>query len=220
MNVFFLSCLFNGIVSFSLQISTVWSLTKAVRIENLPLLPWIIIWQPIIQCPSDSFPWAFLRKSAVVRKTFCSRGILHKFQLATNCTRYNITTSATSSPGDVLHLHFVSYVRTHEVACAPFTAYHVPTLTLSVLNPEYVGIWSSGHWTTCDVINLHVSQPFRLHSDGANRKKHAPFLVQNRCINRPTHLELINVPFSGFTDDFVQTSPARRKDVESKKERG
>jgi len=44
--------------------------------------------------------------------------------------------------------------------------------------------------------------------------------VQNRCINRPTHLELINVPFPGFTDDFVQTFPARRKDVESKKERG
>jgi len=42
--------------------------------------------------------------------------------------------------------------------------------------------------------------------------------VQNRCINRPTHLELINVPFSGFTDDFVQTFPARRKDVKSKKE--
>jgi len=44
--------------------------------------------------------------------------------------------------------------------------------------------------------------------------------VQNRCINRPTHLELINVPFAGFTDDFVQSFPARRKDVESKKERG
>ena len=81
------------------------------------------------------------------KKCCCEENILilHKFQLATNCTRYNITTSATSSPGDVLHLHFVSYVRTHEVACTPFTAYHVPTLTLSVLNPEYVGIWSSGH---------------------------------------------------------------------------
>jgi len=43
--------------------------------------------------------------------------------------------------------------------------------------------------------------------------------VQNRCINRPTHLELINVPFPGFTNDFVQTFPVRRKDVESKKER-
>jgi len=41
--------------------------------------------------------------------------------------------------------------------------------------------------------------------------------VQNRCINRPTHLELINIPFSRFTDDFVQTFPARRKDVERKR---
>jgi len=29
---------------------------------------------------------------------------------------------------------------------------------------------------------------------------------------------MINVPFSGFTDDFVPAFPARRKDVESKKE--
>ena len=32
-------------------------------------------------------------------------------------------------------------------------------------------------------------------------------------------MELINVPFPGFTDDFVQAFPARRKDVESEKER-
>ena len=52
------------------------------------------------------------------------------------------------------------------------------------------------------------------------KKKHVPFLVQNRCMNRPIHLQLINVPFSGFADDFVQTFPARKKDVKSKKERG
>jgi len=28
-------------------------------------------------------------------------------------------------------------------------------------------------------------------------------------LNTPTHLELINVHFSGFTDDLVQTFPAR-----------
>jgi len=36
--------------------------------------------------------------------------------------------------------------------------------------------------------------------------------VQNRCINRPTHLELINVPFSGFTDDFVQRTRIRKQE--------
>jgi len=34
-------------------------------------------------------------------------------------------------------------------------------ITLSLPKSTFVDIWSSGHCTTCDVINFHVSQLFR-----------------------------------------------------------